>query len=140
MTAKLHQPAANSSREAQTRMKFGITAKLFIAILLTNLVTALAVGIAIRETFNVGFRDYLGQREERRLERLSNLLASAYRDRGSWEFLRNNPSAWAAINRAARDGGPGPPPIRRTPPNDPRGLDSPPPPRHGPAHKPPSHQ
>ena len=118
-------------------MKFGITAKLFIAILVTNLVTALAVGIAVRETFNVGFRDYLGQREARRLERLGNLLASEYRERGSWEFLRDNPFSWNAINRLARDSDPGPPPIRRAPPDGPRGFDSRPPPGHGPERGPP---
>ena len=118
-------------------MKFGITAKLFIAILLTNLVTALAVGIAIRETFNVGFRDYLGQREARRIERLGNLLASEYRERGSWEFLRDNPFSWHAITRSARDGDPGPPPLRRAPPDGRRGFDSHPPPGRGPEHGPP---
>ena len=107
-------------------MKFGITAKLFIAILATNVVTALAVGLALRETFTHGFRDYLGQREERRLERLADSLARAYEERGSWEFLRGDDALWAAFDRPPRDGGFGPPPMV-APGRDPR-LRPPPPP------------
>ena len=106
-------------------MKFGITAKLFTAILLTNVVTALAVGLALRETFNHGFRDYLGQREERRLERLAGTLARAYEGRGNWDFLRDNDALWATFDRPPRDGGFGPPPMG-PPGRDPR-LRPPPP-------------
>jgi two-component system sensor histidine kinase BaeS len=97
-------------------MAFGITPKLFIAVLLTNVITAVAVGFGVRAAFDSGFEAYVQERETQRLARLSGLLADAYRDRGGWEFLRGNDAAWLELNRLVRpdrrDGFMPPPPPR----------------------------
>ena len=115
-------------------MAFGITSKLFIAVLLTNVITAVAVGFGVRAAFDSGFEAYVQERETQRLARLSGVLADAYREKGGWEFLKGNDAAWLELNRLVRPerreglGAPMPrpdkddanAPIRRGPRFDPR--------------------
>jgi len=82
-------------------MRFGITFKLFAVILATCIVVTLSMGAAVRYSFESGFRDYVRERETRRATELSSSLAQMYRDRGSWEELRENPSLWGRALRAA---------------------------------------
>jgi two-component system sensor histidine kinase BaeS len=82
--------------------RFGITAKLFIAVLVTNVVTAVAVGFGVRAAFDTGFDRYLREREEQRLVRLTEVFANAYRQAGNWEFLRGNDEAWLQLNHLVR--------------------------------------
>ena len=79
-------------------MTFGVTSKLFLAVLFTNVITAVAVGLGVRAAFVTGFESYVQEREDARLGRLSILLASGYRERGSWEFLRGNQVLWTQLN------------------------------------------
>ncbi len=81
-------------------MKPGITSKLFIAILATNVVTALAVGLGVRAAFNSGFDAYLAEREDERLGRLARVLATNFAQYGSWSFLRDNDRLWVALNES----------------------------------------
>ena len=83
-------------------MAFGITSKLFIAVLLTNVITAVAVGFGVRAAFDSGFEAYVQERESTRLARLSVVLADAYRDKGGWEFLKDNDAAWLQLNHLSR--------------------------------------
>ena len=83
-------------------MRFGVTAKLFLAILLTNIVTAVAVGLGVRAAFDSGFESYIHEREGQRLTRLAEVVAAAYRDAGSWDFLRHNDELWLQLNHAVR--------------------------------------
>jgi two-component system sensor histidine kinase BaeS len=110
----------------------GITSKLFIAVVLTNVVTAFAVGLGVRAAFNSGFEAYVKERETQRLTRLASVLGDAYRDRQGWDFLRDNDAVWLDLNRTVRSerrggGMKGPPPDRndansaiRRGPRDPR--------------------
>src|SRR2546429_3982262 len=113
-------------------MKFGVTSKLFLAFLLTNVAIALVVAVAAQIAVKTGFRSYVNEREERRLSTLSDTLVDAYRAHGDWEFLRGNDSLWRSFNR------PGPPGPERFAPDGrppPHANDRPPPPaseRHGP--------
>ncbi len=59
-------------------MKFGVTSKLFLAFLLTNVAIALVVAIAAQIAVKTGFRSYVNEREERRLSILSDALIDAY--------------------------------------------------------------
>ena len=94
-------------------MPFGITAKLFLALLLTNLATAIAVGVGVRLAFDRGFERYVQEREESRQQRLASAFAEAYREHGSWEFLRGKQDVWLELNHAARPSPRDlPPPIR----------------------------
>ena len=82
--------------------RFGITAKLFIAVLLTNVVTAVAVGFGVRAAFDTGFESYIREREDQRLGRLAEVFANAYRNAGNWEFLRGNDETWLQLNQLVR--------------------------------------
>jgi two-component system, OmpR family, sensor histidine kinase BaeS len=101
-------------------LRFGITAKLFIAVLFTNVVTAVAVGFGVRTAFDTGFERYIREREEQRLTRLAEVFANAYRQAGNWEFLRGNEEVWLQYNHLVR---PAPPregerrPFAAPPPN-----------------------
>ncbi|HLX23353.1 MAG TPA: ATP-binding protein [Usitatibacter sp.] len=99
-------------------MSPGITLKLFIAVLVTNIITAVAVGLGVRTAFTSGFESYIQEREEQRLTRLSTAIANAYRDKGNWDFLQGSDEAWLQLNRESR------PDIRRRRPPGPEGFDS----------------
>ncbi len=83
-------------------MRFGITPKLFGAILLTNVVMAVVFGLAMHFSLERGFREYVEAREQRRLEALAQTLATAYADHGNWEFLRGDEVRWQALTRPDR--------------------------------------
>jgi two-component system, OmpR family, sensor histidine kinase BaeS len=83
-------------------MSLGVTSKLFVAVLVTNIVTAIAVGLGVRTAFVSGFENYIQEREEQRLTRLTTALATAYHDKGGWEFLKGSDEAWAQLNRDIR--------------------------------------
>src|SRR5207237_6507181 len=112
-------------------VKFGVTSKLFLAFLLTNVAIALVVAVAAQIAVKTGFRSYVNEREERRLSTLSDTLVDAYRAHGDWAFLRGNDALWRSFNR------PGPPGPERfgpdsRPPPPPHGTDRPPPTRERP--------
>lgn len=82
-------------------MRLGITTKLFLALLTTSLIVTVVMGVAVRLSFQQGFRDYLAEQEELRLAALSTVLVEVYQDRGSWQFLRDNPRQWRQLLRLA---------------------------------------
>lgn len=83
-------------------MSPGVTTKLFLAFLATNIVTALVVAAGLRAAFNTGFERYVGEREAQRLSRLARELGEAYRERGGWDFLRGRDDLWVQLNHAIR--------------------------------------
>jgi len=104
-------------------IKLGITSKLFLAILLTCAIVAIAMATGVRYSFSQGFLGYLNQQEGQRVEMLRPSLAAAYQEHGSWAFLRDNPRQWFALIRppgmtAPNDGSspPGQQKPRLTPP------------------------
>jgi len=80
-------------------MKPGITSKLFLAILLTCAVVAIAMATAMRYSFSQGFLGYLNAQEAQRIELLRPALAAAYQSNRGWEFLRHNPRQWFGLIR-----------------------------------------
>lgn len=74
-------------------MRLGIATKLFLALLATSILAAVATGIAARVSFERGFLGYLNEQGIRRVESLVPLLTTAYEQKGSWEFLQDNPRA-----------------------------------------------
>ena len=80
-------------------MRPGLTAKLFLAMLAVALFAVLAMGVASRHSFNQGFLGYLTEQETERMQSVAASLGEAYRQHGSWEFLRNNPRAWMEVMR-----------------------------------------
>ncbi len=97
----MHENGA-PARAATSAVSFGISSKLFIAVVLTNVITAFAVGLGVRAAFNSGFEAYLQEREAQRLARLAVVLGDAYRERHGWDFLLGNDAAWIDLNRLVR--------------------------------------
>jgi two-component system sensor histidine kinase BaeS len=88
------------------RMKLGITSKLFLAILATCIVVAVAMSVAVRISFQWGFLGYVNELERQRLANLSTVLADGYGDQGNWHFLQGNEAEWrrlfGSVERALR--------------------------------------
>src|SRR5660397_229872 len=80
-------------------MRLGITAKLFLAILLTCVIASLAMLGAMRYSFQRGFLGYLNEQEAQRVESVLPKLAEAYRQNGSWAFVRQKPRLWFSLIR-----------------------------------------
>ncbi len=75
-------------------MKIGITTKAFCAVLLVALAVLLAMGVAGRWSFSRGFIGYLDELAQARLEEVAPRFTQAYREHGSWDFLRGNRRTW----------------------------------------------
>ena len=80
-------------------MRLGITAKLFLAILLTCVLASVAMLGAMRFSFQHGFLRYLNEQEAQRVESVLPKLVEAYRQNGSWDFLRERPRVWFSLIR-----------------------------------------
>ncbi len=99
--------------------RFGVTSKLFLAILATCIVVTIAMGMAVRFSFERGFEHYMDQRETRRAEAITAILADYYREAGNWDELRHQPRRWWRLLRSIPDASPPgdrPPPMPFVPP------------------------
>lgn len=103
-------------------MRFGITSKLFATILVTNVIIAVAFGAAMQVSVNRGFRDYVEEREMRRLQQLAAAFTIAYAQHRNWDFVRNSEDEWRRLRNSDR-----PTRVRRgaEPPLDAAQLDPP---------------
>ena len=73
----------------------GITAQLFLAVLATAALVALAVGAAAQFSFQRGFIGYLNQQAVLRMVSAMPKLQRAYAAQGgNWEFVRDKPEVW----------------------------------------------
>nr|WP_314557986.1 sensor histidine kinase efflux regulator BaeS [uncultured Pseudomonas sp.] len=70
-----------------------LTHKLFLAVLAATLCVVLAMGLAAHKSFTSGFLGYLNEQSLERLDSVLPRVTEAYRQHGSWDFLRNNPDA-----------------------------------------------
>src|SRR5579864_9485305 len=84
--------------------RLGLTAKLFLAILAAMLIAIAATLVAARISFVQGFLGYLNEQELERIEVMQPLLARAYAEHGSWDFLREDPGAWIDLSRGEMPG------------------------------------
>jgi two-component system sensor histidine kinase BaeS len=75
-------------------VKIGITARLFLSLLIVSMLTAVGVGLGTRWSFKRGFQGYLNEVEARRMEAMAFEFAEAYQQHGNWDFMRNNRQAW----------------------------------------------
>lgn len=104
-------------------MKFGLTNKLLLALIGSNVLLVVIMAAAAQWGFQHGFLDYLHRAELGELTPLANALKTAYREHGNWDFLRRRPRVWRQYHRylphpninqrntvAARLG-PAPPPV-----------------------------
>ncbi|HUH39787.1 MAG TPA: HAMP domain-containing protein, partial [Castellaniella sp.] len=90
-------------------MQSGITFKLFLSILVSCIIVALAMGMAVRFSFQSDFLDYVREREAQRLALLAQALEADYARAGSWQFLRQDRDSWWRNLRLSRHGEPADP-------------------------------
>ena len=86
-----------SIQAARSGLSVGLTAKLFLALLTAILITVVAMSVAARMSFVRGFLGYLNDQELERVESVVPTLSAAYEKFGSWDFLREDPGAWAGL-------------------------------------------
>jgi two-component system sensor histidine kinase BaeS len=73
----------------------GITIQLFLAVLTTATLVALAMGAATQWSFSRGFMGYLNGQAVQQMEAALPRLQRGYAEHGSsWEFARNHPGVW----------------------------------------------
>jgi len=72
-------------------MRFGITAKLFVAVAITTGLVIAFMAFAMRYHFRHDFLNYINSTELNSLSRLADRLKKVYEEQGSWEFIRENP-------------------------------------------------
>jgi two-component system sensor histidine kinase BaeS len=75
-------------------VRASIRLKLFYAMLAVVVVLICAVGAATHYIFNRDFLGYLNEQAQQRMEDLVPKLEQAYRNNGSWDFIRNEPREW----------------------------------------------
>jgi len=85
-------------------MRFGISTRLFLAMLATAALTVLLVSGATRWNFERGFIGYLNELAMERMESVLPRVNQAYAEHGNWDFLRSRRNAWFELLRPA--GGP----------------------------------
>jgi len=78
-------------------MKLGITSKMFLAIFATCAIVILAMSVAVRLSFEQGFRNYLNTEDIDRAKQFTLTLAESYRKHGGWEWLRGNKQHWIKL-------------------------------------------
>ncbi|WP_443115613.1 ATP-binding protein [Herbaspirillum seropedicae] len=91
-----------------------IRLKLFYAMLALIVALIVAINGASQYIFNRDFLGYLNEQAQQRMEEMMPRLELAYRQHGSWDFIRDNPRAWFELmrpaivehNGAARSAGP----------------------------------
>lgn len=92
-----------AARASAGKVRFGITLKMFLAVLGACLLVSLTMGYAIRVSFENGFLHYVRDRDLGRVKALTARLLTGYANNGNWDFLRNHPDAWIALLDAARE-------------------------------------
>lgn len=80
-------------------MKLRLFTKLFLAMLLSLAIPLGAMMASVHWSFRQGFSDYLHQVELERLAKLIELLGQAYREHGTWNFLKDKRRLWINLVR-----------------------------------------
>ncbi len=102
-------------------MKASITFKLFLAILSACVIAAVAMGAAIRASFEFGFVDFMQEQAASEVAALKHELETAYAQHGNWDFMRNQRLGPPPFDGAAPPGMP-PGPDNANPPDMPGGF------------------
>lgn len=85
-------------------IRFGITWKMFLAVLVACLAISLTMGYALRVSFENGFLHYVRERNAGRIKAVMAKVTSEYAAHGNWNFLRDHPDVWVTLlDSAAHD-------------------------------------
>ena len=91
------------SRARAGKIRFGITWKMFLAVLIACLTISLTMGYALRLSFENGFLHYVRARDAGRMNAVMAKVTAEYAAHGSWNFLRQHPEEWITLLDAAHD-------------------------------------
>jgi two-component system, OmpR family, sensor histidine kinase BaeS len=89
-------------------MKVSVTSKLFLAILSACVLAAVAMGVAIRTSFEFGFVDFLQEQGASEVAALSRQLETGYAQHGNWDFARETMQGPPPFDGGPPDNGPPP--------------------------------
>ncbi|WDZ95984.1 ATP-binding protein [Herbaspirillum sp. WKF16] len=78
-----------------------IRLKLFYAMLALIVALIVAINGAGHFIFTRDFLGYLNEQAQQRMEDMVPRVEQAYREHGSWEFIRNNPRTWFELMKPA---------------------------------------
>jgi two-component system sensor histidine kinase BaeS len=78
-------------------MKLSLTAKIFIAFLLTSIMSLLLMLASVRYFTYQGFQEYVHQRELNSLKIFAEGLGNWFGENQSWERLREDPALWRSF-------------------------------------------
>lgn len=78
-------------------LKVGIKYRLFLSILAATAAVVLCMWLIVQWSIDRGFLRYVNTLEQERLEILATELEQAYAERGSWDFLRDEPVSWLRL-------------------------------------------
>jgi len=92
---------AEAPRVTSESMRFTIKYKLFLTLLVATLFVVGTLVFLARWSFERGFLDYVNRVEQEVHSNLVANLAGAYREHGSWDFLRQDPRRFREIHRAS---------------------------------------
>ena len=84
-------------------MRLNLFLKLFLAILATSILLIVAMGGAIRWSFDRGFVDYRLEREQQRIESLASFLLDEYAQQGNWSFIEGRSRWWRALRATSSE-------------------------------------
>ncbi len=74
-----------------------VSTRLFIAVLAVSAAAVIAAGIGSHHSFKHGFVGYLNQLAVDGMNQALPRLTVAYQERGSWDFLREQPRLWIRV-------------------------------------------
>lgn len=77
-----------------TSLRFGISSRLFLAVLATAVLMVVLVGGTTRWNFERGFLGYLNELAVERMSFVLPRVSRHYAERGNWDHLREEPRAW----------------------------------------------
>lgn len=82
-------------------MKIGIKYRLFLAILAAAGLAVVCMFVIMHWSIDRGFIRYVDSLEQTRLALLAERLEESYAERGSWDFLKNEPGQWRRLLAAS---------------------------------------
>lgn len=75
-------------------MNLSLTKRLFLPIFLTSIVAVCLMAVGERYSFQRGFLEYVNNMDVRNVHGLVDTLRGHYEDKGNWEWLRGDRTAW----------------------------------------------
>ncbi len=77
-----------------SKMKIGITHRLFLSILAATCLALLCMFLVMQWSIDRSFLRYLSTMEQGRLEQMAGRLEQTYAEHDSWDFLQEDPRNW----------------------------------------------